>query len=54
MILIVVILLCISGYIQPNQSVDEEKVRLTEEIKTKGRKKELEKQLEVSRIPEKE
>ncbi|RHC79267.1 hypothetical protein [Parabacteroides merdae] len=54
MILIVVILLCISGYIQPNQSVDEEKVRLTEEIKKlKDEKKELEKQLEVSRIPEK-
>lgn len=54
MILIVVVLLCINGYIQPNQLVGEEKVRLTEEINNlKDEKKELEKQLEVVRIPEK-
>lgn len=41
MILIVVVLLCINGYIQPNQSVDEEKVHLTEEINNlKDEKKE--------------
>lgn len=54
MILIIVVLLCLSGYIQSNLSEDEETVRLMEKINSlEDEKKKLEKQMEVSRIPEK-